>query len=81
MPPEMPRGGRRARPGPSSDCAWCPCASRCSGEVTVEICESLPTATLLNQNTDTYNDYLGEFSTWNSNVTCEAPAKCYYLFP
>lgn len=64
------RGGRRARPGSSSDCAWRPCASRCSGEVTVEICESLPTATLLNQNTDTYNDYLGEFGTWNSNVTC-----------
>lgn len=30
-----------------------------SGEVTVEIPESLPTATMLNQNTDTYNDYLG----------------------
>ena len=42
----------------------------------MEICESLPTATLLNQNTDTYNDYLGEFSTWVGNVTCDAPAKC-----
>ncbi len=26
----------------------------------MEIPESLPTATMLNQNTDTYNDYLGE---------------------
>lgn len=30
-----------------------------SGEVTVEIPESLPSASMLNQNTDTYNDYLG----------------------
>jgi hypothetical protein len=40
---------------------WASCMSLCcSGEVTVEIPESLPTATMLNQNTDTYNDYLGE---------------------
>ena len=40
---------------------WASCISLyCSGEVTVEIPESLPTATMLNQNTDTYNDYLGE---------------------
>jgi len=32
-----------------------------SGEVTVEIPENLATASMLNQNTDTYNDYLGEF--------------------
>ena len=30
-----------------------------SGEVTVEIPENLATATLLNPNTDTYNDYMG----------------------
>jgi len=27
----------------------------------VEILENLATASMLNQNTDTYNDYLGEF--------------------
>ena len=38
----------------------------------MEIPESLPSASMLNQNTDTYNDYLGEMPReWSS----------LYLFP
>jgi hypothetical protein len=66
--------GRRRKRGPVLTvslapvflCTVCSRAGRapacCSGEVTVEIPESLPTASMLNQNTDTYNDYLGEHS-------------------